>query len=100
VAELENFFPIVFGHFAVAEAMSIIYSPYAEQSIASIVYVVLFLIMFVTNLKRKIIATRIVWGLMIALLLFVMSTAILELGQANHNKVTNECFSVTYESLY
>jgi hypothetical protein len=50
--EIEEYFPIVFGHFAVAMGLSIMYTPYAEQSIACLLYLLLTIPLLVVNARR------------------------------------------------
>lgn len=59
--EIEAYFPIVFGHHAVAMGASIMYSPYAEQSIASVLYVLFTFILAIVNSKRMSKSTFGVW---------------------------------------
>lgn len=100
IDEVMNYFPIVFGHFAVASALAITYSPYAEQSIATLVYILLSLLLVFVNSKRKTKTTRVVWGIMCFVICFLVMSGLLEVGQANYNKLQQECFSVGYQSLY
>lgn len=100
IEEVESYFPIVFGHFAIACAFSIMYSPYAEQSIAAVSYVFLALILTILNAKRRVKLTRAVWGLMSIIVCFLVMSALLEVGQANFNKIENDCFAVNYKALY
>ena len=100
IEEVESYFPIVFGHFAIAAAFSIMSSPYAEQSIAAVLYIILGVMLTVVNAKRKVKATRIIWGFMCFLVFFLVMSALLEVGQANFNKIEKECFSVGYKALY
>lgn len=100
IAEIENYFPVVFGHFAIGAAFTIMYSPYAEQSIAIIVYIVLAILLMLVNAKRKVKTTRFVWGVMCLIICFLVMSGLLEVGQANYNKMEKECFSVGYQALY
>ncbi len=61
VKEIESFFPIVFGHHAIAMGASIMYSPYAEQSIASALYVFFCFLLAIVNSKRLRKCTYGVW---------------------------------------
>ncbi len=89
IEEVQSFFPIVFGHFSIAAALAITYSPYAQQSIASVLYILLSLILVVVNGKRKIKTTRFVWGVMCVIICFLTMSGLLEVGQANYNKIQN-----------
>jgi hypothetical protein len=51
--EIEGHFPIVYGHFAVAMGLSIMYTPYAEQSIACFVYMLLTIPLLAVNARRS-----------------------------------------------
>lgn len=61
VEEIEKYFPIVFGHHAIAMGASIMYSPYAEQSIAAVLYVLLSFILAIVNSRRLRKTTFTVW---------------------------------------
>jgi hypothetical protein len=98
--EVMSYFPIVFGHFAIACAFSIQYSPYAEQSLAVILYIILAFVLVYVNSQRKVRLTRVIWGLMCFLVCFLVMSGVVEVGQSNFNKVRQECFSVNYQSLY
>lgn len=87
VEELESYFPTVFGHFAIAIAFCIMYSPYTEQTIAAVLYIILGIVAMVVNAKRKIKATKIVWGIMCFIIFFLIMSSLLEVGQANFNKI-------------
>ena len=52
LGELEGYFPMVYGHFAVATGLSIMYTPYGEQSIACLLYVLLSVPLLVCNARR------------------------------------------------
>jgi amino acid permease len=82
-----SYFPIVFGHFAIACAFSIQYSPYAEQSLAVIFYIILALVLVYVNSKRKVKLTRVIWGVMCFLVCFLVMSGLLEVGQSNFNKI-------------
>jgi hypothetical protein len=61
LSEIESYFPIVYGHFAVAMGLSIMYTPYAEQSIAQILYMLLTIPLLIVNAKRYAKSTYFVW---------------------------------------
>lgn len=61
LSEIEAYFPIVYGHFAIAMALSIMYTPYAEQSIACILYMALTIPLMIVNAKRYEKSTLVVW---------------------------------------
>lgn len=82
-----NYFPIVFGHFAIGSCFSIAYSPYAEQSIATVLYIIFAIIMLYVNSKRHIKTTRVIWGIECFLICFLVMSGLLEVGQANFNKM-------------
>lgn len=94
--EIKNYFPVVFGHFGIAVAVTTLYAPYMEQTILIFVYVLLALVLTSLNWYRKVIGTRVVWGLMCAIISFLLLTGVLEAGQANYNKNSKECFLVYY----
>jgi hypothetical protein len=85
--EVQAFFPIVFGHFAIACTFSIEYSPYAEQSIAVILYVILCLALVLTNAQRRLRLTRTIWGCMCFLICFLVMSGLIEVGQSSFNMV-------------
>lgn len=60
--EVEHYFPIVFGHFAVAMGASVMYSPYAEQTIAAFLYMVLTVPLLLANAKRYSRVTIFFWS--------------------------------------
>ena len=62
VLEIEAFCPIVIGHYSIAVAISILYSPYMEQSISMIVFTILGIVLMILNAKRCIIAAFVIWG--------------------------------------
>lgn len=64
------------------------YVPYMEQSILIILYDALAVVLVGLNWKRKVIAVRVTWGMMCAIITFLMLTGVLEAGQANFNKIT------------
>lgn len=76
------------------------YVPYMEQSILIILYDAFAVVLVGLNWKRKVIAVRVTWGMMCAIITFLMLTGVLEAGQANFNKITGECFLVHYQGLY
>lgn len=100
VEEIEAYFPIVFGHHAIAMGISIMYSPYAEQSIAAVLYVLFCFILIIVNAKRLRKTTLGVWIFMAFLNVFIMMSALLEVGQSNWDFINNVCFAEEYESLY
>jgi hypothetical protein len=51
----------VFGHHAVAMGASIMYSPYAEQSIAAVLYVIVTFFLIIVNSQRLRKMTFAVW---------------------------------------
>ena len=59
--EIEQYHSIVYGHFAIAVGLSIMYTPYAEQSIALLLYTLLTVPLLIANAKRIERATRFVW---------------------------------------
>jgi Na+-translocating ferredoxin:NAD+ oxidoreductase RnfD subunit len=61
IKELEQQHAIVYGHFAIALAVSIMYTPYAEQTIAAILYAVLTLPLLLAYTKRHEKTTRAFW---------------------------------------
>lgn len=65
------------------------YSPYAEQSIAMVVYILFSLILVYVNAKRKTKTTRFIWGFMCLVICFLVMSGLLEVGQANYNKMQN-----------
>ncbi len=87
IEEVQSYFPIVFGHFSIASTLAITYSPYAEQSIATFVYILLGILLVIVNSKRKIKTTRVVWGFMCFIICFLAMSGLLEVGQANYNKM-------------
>ena len=48
------------------------YSPYAEQSIAMVVYILFSLILVYVNAKRKTKTTRFIWGFMCLVICFLV----------------------------
>lgn len=52
IQEIEQYHSIVYGHFAVAIGLSVMYTPYAEQSGVALMYTVLTIPLFVANMKR------------------------------------------------
>lgn len=81
-------------------AFSIMYSPYFEQTLAAFVYLVLCGLVHVANSNRKVKTTRLIWVMMCGVIFFLIMSALLEVGQANFNKIENECFAVGYKPLY
>ena len=59
--EVKEYFPIVYGHFAVAMGISIMYSPYAEQTLSAMLYVLLTVPLLIANFSRRKYCTRFVW---------------------------------------
>ena len=59
--EMEQYHSIVFGHFAVAVGFSTMYTPYAEQSGACLLYVVLTFPMLLANAYRHQKTVRFFW---------------------------------------
>lgn len=107
ISEVETYFPIVFGHFAVAMAASIMYSPYAEQSIAAIFYFVLTIPLLLANARRYNRTTLVIWGckymvnlVMTFIIMFIMTCALLEVGQSNWDYINFTCFATEYVGLY
>lgn len=76
------------------------YSPYMEQTIAAVVYIVLGVIVAFANAKRKVKLTRAVWICMCIINFFLVMSSLLEVGQANFNKLDKECFAMGYKPLY
>ena len=76
------------------------YSPYTEQTIAAVLYILLGVLVMVTNAKRKTKATKVLWGIMCFIVFFLVMSSLLEVGQANFNKIDQECFAVGYKPLY
>ena len=60
--EIENYFPIVGGHHLIVMAASIMYSPYAEQSLGSILYAILLIPLLILNHKRYVKSSLVIWG--------------------------------------
>jgi hypothetical protein len=105
--EIENYFPIVCGHHLIVMACSIMYSPYAEQTLGCILYVVLLISLVFLNAKRFVKASLVIWGsnfldnvVMIFLNIFIMMSALLEVGQSNYDTKKFKCFSEEYIPLY
>ena len=69
------------------------YSPYAEQSIAAILYVIFSFILIMVNSKRMSKLTNAIWMWMAFLNIFIMMSALLEVGQSNWDFVNNLCFA-------
>lgn len=61
IGEIETYHSIVYGHFAIALGISIMYTPYAEQSIAVLLYTLLTLPLLVANARRMEKTTRFFW---------------------------------------
>jgi len=59
--EIESYFPIVFGHHSIAVAASIMYSPYAEQTIACMLFAFLMIFLVIFNYKRMSKVTLTIW---------------------------------------
>lgn len=76
--------------------ISIMYSPYAEQSIAAILYVIFSFVLIIVNSKRMSKLTNAVWMWMAFLNVFIMMSALLEVGQSNWDFVNNLCFAEEY----
>lgn len=60
--EVQEYFPVVYGHFAVAAGLSIMYTPYAEQTIAMLFYVLLSVPLMVCNASRSNKCTLVIWS--------------------------------------
>jgi hypothetical protein len=76
--------------------ISIMYSPYAEQSIAAILYVIFSFVLIIVNSKRMSKLTNAIWMWMAFLNVFIMMSALLEVGQSNWDFVNNKCFAEEY----
>jgi hypothetical protein len=76
--------------------ISIMYSPYAEQSIAAILYVIFSFVLIIVNSKRMSKLTNAIWMWMAFLNVFIMMSALLEVGQSNWDFVNNLCFAEEY----
>lgn len=82
-------------------ALSIMYTPYAEQSIASILYALLTIPLLIANSKRMGKTTRLFWTRNISfsslvmgfILVFFFTCGLLEVGQSNWDVLNSDCFS-------
>ena len=100
LSEIENYSPIVFGHFSIAVGLSIMYTPYAEQTMACLIYVVLSVPLLFCNAGRHRKCTMIMWSVMAAMVMFMLSCGLLEVGQSNWDRINNTCFALEYSSIY
>ena len=105
--EMEQYHSIVFGHFAIAIGFSTMYTPYVEQSGASLLYVILTFPMLVANAYRHHKTVRFCWIgkkyisiVMTMLLMFLFTSGLLEVGQSNWDVLNLNCFANLYTSLY
>ena len=81
-------------------ALSIMYTPYSEQSIASVLYALLTIPLLIANSKRMAKTTRLFWTrkylfilVMGFILVFFFTCGLLEVGQSNWDVLNLDCFS-------
>ena len=104
---MEQYHSIVYGHFAIAVGFSTMYTPYAEQSGAAILYVLMTIPMVIANARRWQKTVRFCWIgtlssnlVMAMLLMFLFTSGLLEVGQSNWDVLNLNCFANLYTSLY